>query len=239
MARIQTYPLDTNITGNDTWIGSDGDKFNRTKNFSPNRLADYFNTSEKVNIPNAISFKYQTIGLGEERENGTISFKDSNPVTIDFSEISNLMVSKRSLSLKYVDGFLGGLTNSTIIIHKGKNVNNYGVYKVLSIVEDIDEPNFLILQLSFIQGNNGLEEDKEYILSVVDFFQLDGSDKTFIFNQNTPAITWNIQHNLQKFPSVMVTLPTGQVGYGDVTYIDENNLTITFAGDESGKAYMN
>ena len=36
-----------------------------------------------------------------------------------------------------------------------------------------------------------------------------------------------------------MVLSTGQKGYGDVIYIDENNLTITFASAESGKAYIN
>jgi len=36
-----------------------------------------------------------------------------------------------------------------------------------------------------------------------------------------------------------MVLSTGQVGIADVAYIDENNLTITFSGDESGKAYLN
>jgi hypothetical protein len=239
MARIQTYSVDSKVSGNDIWIGSDGDNSNKTKNFSPVKLAEYFNTSEKVNIPNAITFKYQTLDPGETREMGTLSFKNLNPPTINFSSISTIMVSKRSLGLKYIDGYLEGMVNSSVIIHKANSVNDYGVYKVLSVIEDIDESNFFNIQLSFIQGNNGLIEDKEYILSVVDFYSLDGSDKTFTFNQGVPAITWNIQHNLQKFPSVTVVLPTGQKGYGDVTYIDENNLTITFAGDESGKAYMN
>jgi hypothetical protein len=239
MARIQTYPLDKKITRNDIWIGSDGDMFNKTKNFSPNKLSEYFNTSEEIYKPNAISFKYQTIELGEEREAGTISFKNSNPATINFSQIFNLMVSKISLGLKYVDGYLQNLTDCSIIIHKGRTVNNYGVYKVLSIIEDIDEPNFFNIQLSFIQGNNGLEEDEEYVLSVVDFNISNSSNETFIFNQSVASQVWEVQHNLSKFPSVTISLPTGQVGYGDVAYIDENNLTITFAGDESGKAYIN
>lgn len=65
------------------------------------------------------------------------------------------------------------------------------------------------------------------------------SDKTFIFTQSLAANPWIINHNLNKFPSVTMVLSTGQVGMADVNYIDANNLTITFSGDESGKAYMN
>jgi len=53
------------------------------------------------------------------------------------------------------------------------------------------------------------------------------------------SVTWTVQHNLDKFPSCTMVLSTGQQGYGDVNFIDENNLTITFSGAVSGKAYIN
>ena len=65
------------------------------------------------------------------------------------------------------------------------------------------------------------------------------ANETYTFVQAGASATWIVQHNLDKFPSVTMTLSTGQKGYGDVVYIDENNLTITFASAESGKAYMN
>jgi hypothetical protein len=175
MARIQTYQSDQAISSNDLWIGTDGDNSNRTKNFSPVRLAQYFNASEGVNKPNSITFKYQTLDPGESREPGTISFSNSNPATINFSAITSIMVSKRSLGLKYVDAYLSNLNSATIIIHKGDSINNYGVYIVSSIVENALDANFFDFNISFIQGNNGLEEDKEYILSVIDFAQASSS----------------------------------------------------------------
>jgi len=60
-----------------------------------------------------------------------------------------------------------------------------------------------------------------------------------VFNQAVASATWTVQHNLNKFPSCTMVLGTGQQGYGDVTFIDENNLTITFSGAVSGKAYIN
>ena len=67
----------------------------------------------------------------------------------------------------------------------------------------------------------------------------DEGDKNYVHNQPVASITWTVQHNLDKFPSCTMVLSTGQQGYGDVTFIDENNLTITFTGAESGKAYIN
>jgi hypothetical protein len=68
---------------------------------------------------------------------------------------------------------------------------------------------------------------------------VDMGDKNYVHNQSVASVTWNVQHNLDKFPSCTMVLSTGQQGYGDVTFIDENNLTITFSGAVSGKAYIN
>ena len=68
---------------------------------------------------------------------------------------------------------------------------------------------------------------------------VDMGDKNYVHNQPVASITWTVQHNLDKFPSCTMVLSTGQQGYGDVNFIDENNLTITFSGAVSGKAYIN
>jgi hypothetical protein len=65
------------------------------------------------------------------------------------------------------------------------------------------------------------------------------SDKTYIYVQAVPSTTWNINHNLGKFPSVSVVNINNVLLYGEVTYVDSNNLTIAFSAGFSGKAYMN
>lgn len=64
-------------------------------------------------------------------------------------------------------------------------------------------------------------------------------DKTYIYVQAVPSVLWNINHNLNKFPSVSVVNINNVLLYGEVTYIDSNNLTIAFSAGFSGKAYMN
>ncbi len=68
---------------------------------------------------------------------------------------------------------------------------------------------------------------------------VDMGDKNYVHPQEQASAIWTVRHNLNKFPSCTMVLSTGQQGYGDVTFIDENNLTITFASAESGKAYIN
>jgi len=64
-------------------------------------------------------------------------------------------------------------------------------------------------------------------------------DANFVFTQGIPSATWNITHNLDKFPSVSVADTANQLMYGDTEYINENSLTITFSAPFSGKAYLN
>ena len=65
------------------------------------------------------------------------------------------------------------------------------------------------------------------------------ADKTFVFTQAVAATTWNIQHNLGKFPSVSVTNNNNVVINGEVKYIDNNNVQLNFSAGFSGKAYLN
>ena len=43
MARISTYPLDTNLVGSDYLIGSDADSNYATKNFTIDSVVEYMN----------------------------------------------------------------------------------------------------------------------------------------------------------------------------------------------------
>lgn len=64
-------------------------------------------------------------------------------------------------------------------------------------------------------------------------------DKTDVYYQNTASSSWNVTHNLGKYPSVSVTDSAGNAVFGEVKYVDENNLIITFSAAFSGNAYMN
>lgn len=57
MARISTYEIDTVVTANDKWIGTDFSG-GITKNFTPQVLADFYNESGLLGVVNQINFKY-------------------------------------------------------------------------------------------------------------------------------------------------------------------------------------
>lgn len=64
-------------------------------------------------------------------------------------------------------------------------------------------------------------------------------DANFVFTQGTPSATWNITHNLGKFCSVTVVDTSKQIVVGDITYVNDNSLTITFSAPFSGEAFLN
>ena len=65
------------------------------------------------------------------------------------------------------------------------------------------------------------------------------NDKNFVYVQATSSDIWEITHNLNKYPAVTVVDSGGSVVVGEIVYIDENNVRITFASAFSGKAYFN
>ena len=73
------------------------------------------------------------------------------------------------------------------------------------------------------------KEEKQKINSV----------KNYLHNQIASAAVWDIQHSLGKFPSVSVVDSAGNIVIGDVMYLDENQLKITFSAAFAGKAFLN
>tara|TARA_R110000796_G_scaffold42899_3_gene105639 strand:- start:334 stop:834 length:501 start_codon:yes stop_codon:yes gene_type:complete len=76
-----------------------------------------------------------------------------------------------------------------------------------------------------------------------EFLMADGSvsvaETTYMHDQGIPNVTWTIQHNLNKRPSVTVVDSAGAVVIGEVEYTDDNNIIVTFNAAFSGEAYLN
>lgn len=64
-------------------------------------------------------------------------------------------------------------------------------------------------------------------------------DKHYTHSQNVASATWNINHGLNKFPSVTVVDSGGSVVEGDVKFINNSNVEVIFSASFSGKAYCN
>ena len=80
-------------------------------------------------------------------------------------------------------------------------------------------------------------------ISVLDKYSIVGlgtsSDKNYVHFQTIPASSWIVTHNLNKRPAAVVVDSSDEVVFGEVTYNSDNQVTLTFSGAFSGKAYFN
>ncbi len=233
MASIYSYPYDLVIQDNDAWVGTDS--INRqTKQYTASAVANYLNVNGKVSVGGQMVYKFSTIPLNEF---GTFALPSGGGSGTGFSAISSLKISRTEKSGQITVDWLEYLVGDQILISSQDEVSSFGHYTVLSYTVDPGNSSFYTLELGYIGGNGTVIADKHY--DIVNFALAGSSDKTYIHTQGTPSAIWTIQHNLGKFPSATAVNSNNIQGFGEVQYIDANNLTITFSAGFSGKAYLN
>lgn len=62
---------------------------------------------------------------------------------------------------------------------------------------------------------------------------------SYTHNQTTSAVSWTINHNMNKKPSVTVVDSANTYVLGEVEYLDSNSLTVSFKNAFKGKAHLN
>lgn len=232
MAIGNSYPIDKDVEDKDLVLGTDYGS-NRTVNFPMEDIANYLNRKGKISVGGQTTWKFVT----SNPISGTLSLINGGGNNRPFSEIAYLIMSIFDLSNQRVVEFINYLVDGQVLLAQQKEATQFGHYKITGYAPTLD-PLLYTLTLEFIGGNGTIKENGYYDL--ISFTpKAGGDDKTFVFTQAQAANPWIIEHDLDKFPSVTMVLSTGQVGVADVNYINENNLTITFSGDESGKAYLN
>jgi len=70
------------------------------------------------------------------------------------------------------------------------------------------------------------------------FFSQNQYTKRYVHTQNVASAVWDVNHNLGGQPSVTVVDSANTVVVGDVQYIDDSNIQITFTGAFSGTVYL-
>lgn len=228
MARISTYPLDQDIVGEDKVIGSNsvGDI---TKNYTLNGISGWMNASGSVAIAGQNNYGFGIPGATE----GAISGVAPNTA---FSAISNLTFTKTSATGSSVINYLLTLVGRSVLLARLDNTDNFGVYRLESLTVDSSNDNLYNGVFTHIVSNGNITANKYYGFAV---YPEISADKHFTFVQSSAAATWNITHNLGKFPSVSIVDSGNTVVRGDIDYTSENTLTITFSAPFGGKAYLN
>ena len=231
MSRIISYQYDNDIQDGDAWIGSEAST-GQTKQYTAQAVADYLNINGKISIGAQMVYKFLAVpysGVG----NFALTAGGS-PVA--YNAVTELAFSSNDRSGQETTAFLNYLVGSDILISQQKNISSFGHYTVDSYTQA--SAGYYNMQVTYNGGQGQMTSDLFYDVS--NFILASGAgDKTFTFTQPTPSVQWTIQHNLNKFPSVSVVNNNNILMYGNTTYVDTNNLIITFTAGFSGKAYLN
>jgi hypothetical protein len=83
-------------------------------------------------------------------------------------------------------------------------------------------------------------ENRTIILTYRDTLSIQETYKfSHIHTQTVSSSTWNITHNLNKYPSVSIVDSSNEEVIGEVEHINSNSLTVKFSAPFSGKAFLN
>ena len=226
MARISSYPRDLDVVDNDSWIGTESSN-RQTKNYTAAAVAKYLNIKGKISISAQMVFKFEV--------NGAVAGDFTGPADgAALTSVTTMQLSIVDVSSQDVVAFMNYLVGNNILISEQNNISTFGHYNIDSYTAN---GAFYTLNLTNIGGNGILTNKLYYDFAV---FTLSSQHApTFVFTQGVPATVWNIQHNLGKFPSITVIDTGDTVVTGEYTYIDNNNVTLTFSAGFAGKAYLN
>lgn len=66
-----------------------------------------------------------------------------------------------------------------------------------------------------------------------------GSDKNYIYEQTEVKDIWIINHDLGKYPSVIIVDDNNIAIVGEIEYMNKSQVIIRFNKNETGKAILN
>jgi len=66
----------------------------------------------------------------------------------------------------------------------------------------------------------------------------DTAAASYVHEQSTPSTTWTVSHQLDFYPAVTVVDSGGNDVVGSISYVDRDNLVITFGVPFGGKAFL-
>lgn len=233
MARISKYQFDQDVTKEDFVIGSDG-QTKKTRNYKLEDIANFLGTQDVI-LGNKFSYIYDQVSSYTGLQEGEISFNNNNITNTSFSGINTIYLNRYNNSGNDVYDFMQKIrdTDSVLKLHNSAVNTSFGIYKVQYV--NILQNDVISLNVD-VRVESGTLTNKDVVLVEADFTVLDA---TYEHTQITALQIWSITHNLNKKPSITVVDDGENVVIGDVKYISNNEVLITFAAPISGKAYLN
>ena len=231
MARFGNFVADTDVTKEDKLLGTDSG--GASKNYRLEDVSKFLKNTNAAGIAAQFTYQFKT---DSSRPNGSMTATFSSGST--FANLTAIEVSKFTYGedTNSSENLLATIASKDILLVDVEDQNNFGLYTAGTPTKDSTYTNFYDISLSGVQNSNGsLENNKFYAIIVFG----GGADKSYKHTQNSGSATWSVAHNLGKRPSVTVVDVNNVQGYGIVTHTDDNNLTVTFPGSTTGKAYCN
>ena len=108
-----------------------------------------------------------------------------------------------------------------------------------SIIGDINLQEDLMKLLTNYFSIDNMETSGNIKITKDEEGNYDISTETFEFEQGEASDSWEIEHNLNKYPSVICVDSAGRQFFGEVFYDSLNKVTISINGATKGKAYLN
>lgn len=191
---------------------------NTAINISPARTSLYnINTATTTTILSAPP-------VSTERAVKYVSIKSNT------ASVGNTITLQHYDGTNYVTLWKGILAPGEMVVYDGnsfKKYNSSGVGIMYQITDGTS--NAALWDLAYGWGDHSLEG---YLTAAT----LPVSN--YIHNQLVVASVWSITHNLGFYPSVTIVDSGETQVIGDVTYINNNQLEVSFSVGFSGKAYL-
>lgn len=231
MSQISSYPYDVVVQDQDAWIGTDAHN-RQTKQYTASAVATYLNIKGKISIGAQVPYQFTSVVASGV---GTMSLLSGG--VSSFANLTSLKIHKEDLGTGDTIKFFEYLIGSDIMIAQMNAPSIFGHYKISTYSVDPNNPNLYNIVLNHIGSNGSLTN--LYYYDIFNFTLASASDKTFVHDQAVPSAIWTITHNLGKFPSVSVVDTQKQIYWGNVEYINSNQLKVTFSAAFAGQAFLN
>ena len=231
MPIISSYKKNNTPDPSDILIGTDVTN-GQTKNFN---IASLSITSINSFLKHT-SWQFVTFDPDPDpRPEGTISFENYGGQSTPWSAISNLYINVQMpatspVALPYLERMIG----YDIVIQDVRSLGRYGVYTLVSLTSV--GSSVYNMQLSYVTGSSTIQALQYYSIQI-DI--VEGFDSHYEFVQGVPATTWDITHNLDKFPSISVVDTADTTVIGSYDYVTKNRVILNFSDAFAGRAFLN
>jgi hypothetical protein len=232
MARLGSYQQDAQVDGQDKLIGTSSSN-GQTSNYSIDSVGKYMAENNVIKLSNQISYKF--IDSVSDIGDGTFFITGFNSDGARMDSVTSIVVCKKNGRGESVEKFIRKIFEDKVLVSSLDNQDLFCQFSINDISQHQTYSDFLTISLGSPEGDGVFSEDDFFSFSI-----LSGSgDKKYVHSQEVNSTTWEINHGLNKNPSVTIVNSSNVQIKAEVEYIDLNNIEIRFVNSTSGKAYLN